>query len=263
VVVLSTEPFIPWELVHLKAPGVQQLPAEALFLAQLGLVRWLWGSRPPEQLQLRPGRVHYIIPDYPDPDWQLGQAATERAFVEEHLGATPIVAHLREVLALLNDPAGFDLLHFAGHGLATSDDIADAQVLLEGRLDQGQYVPEPLRATVVAHYLAADPHQDSTRPLVVLNACQTGRLGYQLASIGGFAEAFVDRGVGAFVSSLWSVGDTPARTFIETLYHALLRGQPMAAAVKAARETARRTGDATWLAYTVYAHPNAQLYERR
>jgi hypothetical protein len=260
VVVLSTEPFIPWELVHLKAPGVQQLPAETRFLAQLGLVRWLWGTRPPEQLRLRPGRAHYVIPDYPDPDWRLGETGTERAFLEQNLGATPITAHQREVLALLEDPAGFDLLHFAGHGLATSDDIADAQVLLEGRVEQGEYVPEPLRATLVAQYFAAGPEdQDDTRPMVVLNACQTGRLGYQLASIGGFAEAFVGRGAGAFVSSLWSVGDTPARGFIEALYRALLDGQPMATAVKTAREAARRAGDATWLSYTVYAHPEARL----
>jgi CHAT domain-containing protein len=165
------------------------------------------------------------------------------------------------VLALLEDPAGFDLLHFAGHGLATSDDIADAQVLLEGQLEQGDYVPEPLRATLVAQYFAAEPQaQQAAAPMVVLNACQTGRLGYQLASIGGFAEAFVGRGAGAFVSSLWSVGDSPARVFIQALYDALLAGESMASAVKTARETARSAGDATWLAYTVYAHPEARLY---
>jgi hypothetical protein len=38
--VLSTEPFIPWELVHLKEPGRPQLPNETRFLGQMGMVRW-------------------------------------------------------------------------------------------------------------------------------------------------------------------------------------------------------------------------------
>ena len=273
VVVVSTEPFIPWELVHLKPPGARTLPAETRFLAQLGLVRWLLdphSTRPPERLLLRPDRARFVIPDYSDPTCQLPETASERAFLQSRLAATPVVPHHREVLALLDEaggPDGFDLLHFAGHGLAASDDIADAQILLEGRAGAGQYVREPLRATTVTQHFHTNrqtarigrTHDGNRRPMVVLNACQTGRLGYQLASIGGFAEAFVGGGAGAFISSLWSVGDTPARTFVQALYEALLDGHPMARAVRAAREGARTAGDATWLAYTIYAHPNATL----
>ena len=49
--------------------------------------------------------------------------------------------------------------------------------------------------------------------MVVLNACQVGRTGYQSTSIGGFAEAFLKGGAGAFVGTLWSVGDQPPSTF--------------------------------------------------
>ena len=41
IMVISTEPFIPWELVHLKPPGQNHLPDETCFLGQRGLVRWL------------------------------------------------------------------------------------------------------------------------------------------------------------------------------------------------------------------------------
>src|SRR5690606_9578953 len=40
IMVLAEEPFIPWELVHLKEPG-KGLPSETRFLGQMGLVRWL------------------------------------------------------------------------------------------------------------------------------------------------------------------------------------------------------------------------------
>ena len=268
IVVLSTEPFIPWELVHLKDPDAGHLPAEICFLAQLGLVRWLWqpqtpgrycNVRLPERLQVRPGRARYVIPAYPDPGWQLPAATVERAFLEHYLDAASVTPHHAEVLALLRDPSGpegFDLLHFAGHGQAMSDNIADAQLLLEGRMERGRYRSEPLRVTVAAQnfHVTTQPG-----PVVVLNACQVGRLGHQLASIGGFAQAFLGGGASAFISGLWSLGDAPAGVFIQLLYQRLLCGATMAEAVKTAREAARECGDATWLAYTVYAHPGARL----
>jgi CHAT domain-containing protein len=95
--------------------------------------------------------------------------------------------------------------------------------------------------------------------MVVLNACQIGRANYKLTGIGGFAQAFLDRGAGAFVGTLWSVGDSPARTFTERLYSELLGGQTLAQASIAAREAARQAGDATWLAYVVYGHPHLRV----
>jgi hypothetical protein len=183
-------------------------------------------------------------------------------------GFYPLVPHHRQVIELLRTPDEFDLLHFAGHGRATSEDITDAQILLQGRMQKvlrskqlvEVYRQEPLRAVSVRqNFLVPVDDETMTRPIVVLNACQSGRLGYQLSSIGGFAEAFVGGGAGAFVGSLWSVGDSPASTFIQTLYEELLAGQTVAGAVRTAREHARDSGDATWLAYTVYAHPEAHL----
>lgn len=255
ILVLSTEPFVPWELVHLKDPDTGRLPSETYFLGQMGLLRWQWGSWPPESLLLRSGRVRYVIPDYPDPQYQLPETGDERLFLEQQFGATPVKPHHHEVLELLRTPE-FDLLHFAGHGVATSGDIADAQLLLEGRREGSGYVSESLRASLVAQNFRVE---GGTHPVIVLNACQVGRLGYQLASIGGFAAAFVEGGAGAFISSLWSVGDAPARAFVQALYRALHEGDSMALATIRARKEARRIGDATWLAYTVYAHPHAQL----
>jgi CHAT domain-containing protein len=115
---------------------------------------------------------------------------------------------------------------------------------------------EPLRVTVAAQNFRVTSQPG---PVVVLNACQAGRLGHQLASIGGFAQAFLSGGASAFISSLWSVGDAPAGVFVQVLYRRLLCEATMAEAVKRAREEARRCGDATWLAYAVYAHPGARL----
>jgi hypothetical protein len=259
ILVRSDDPFIPWELLHLKDPSSQRrrLPPETWFLGQLGVVRWMRNSDPPRRLRLRRGCARHIIPDYPEPRLQLPGAAAERAFVEGVLGATAVPAHHREVLAALKDD-DVDLLHFAGHGAAQTDDAANARLLLKGRLDGKRYVEEVLRVAVVRQNFDHTRPGDS-RPVVVVNACQAGRLGQRLSTVGGFAEAFVQGGAGAFVGCLWSVGDTPAREFVEEFYTRLRGGATVSQATAAGREKARGAGGATWLAYTVYAHPHARL----
>jgi CHAT domain-containing protein len=130
--------------------------------------------------------------------------------------------------------------------------------MLEGRVEQNRYIPDYLTATD-AKQNSRLTGPDGSRPVIVLNACQTGRSGYALTGIGGFADAYVKRGAGAFVGGSWSVGDQPARTFTEAWYTALLGGDNLAQATIRAREAARQAGDATWLAYVVYGHPHARL----
>ncbi|MFC0251946.1 CHAT domain-containing protein [Massilia consociata] len=131
-------------------------------------------------------------------------------------------------------------------------------MVLEGRIEGSTYIPTWLDATTVEAF-AKLRGQDGTQPIVFLNACKAGRAGYKLTGIGGFAQAFLRAGAGAFVGTLWSVGDEPAFTFGKTFYDALLSGQSVPHATTLAREAAREAGDATWLAYVVYAHPHARL----
>jgi CHAT domain-containing protein len=162
------------------------------------------------------------------------------------------------VRELISTRGAFDLLHFAGHGSAETDAISEARLLLQGRMEQGRYIEAPFTTTTVSsrsNLMGAD----GSRPLVVLNACQAGRLGYALTGIGGFAQAFLDGGAGAFIGTQWSVGDVPSRVFTETFYRRMLDGATVAEATVASRERARADGDATWLAYAVYAHPHARL----
>jgi CHAT domain-containing protein len=101
--------------------------------------------------------------------------------------------------------------------------------------------------------------EEGSRPVIMLNACQIGRLGWHLTSIGGFAQSFIDRGAGVFVGSLWSVGDVPARHFSEAFYTALGSGETLAAAATAGRKAARGAGDGTYLAFVVYGAPHATM----
>lgn len=258
--VVSTEPFIPWEIVHLRAPGQPLDPAAPpQFLGQLGLVRWLHNVNglPPTVLRVREGRARYVIPDYPHPDWKLPSTLNERLYLEKTFTATPIEPQPNPVRTALTQPGTFDLLHVACHGEAESDKIAHARIVLEGRVEGPSFVPAHLNASTVETF-ARLKGADGVQPLVFLNACQAGRAGYQLTGIGGFAQAFLKAGAGAFVGTLWSVDDQPAFFFGRAFYEALRKGDSISEAAVKAREAARRD-DATWLAYVVYAHPHARL----
>jgi hypothetical protein len=259
ILVVSTEPFIPWEIVHLKEPG-QKLGNETRFLAQMGLVRWLHnvGGLPPEVLTIRNDKARVVIPDYPHKDFVLPEAQAEREFLEKELRATSIEPQPNPVRKILQQPGSFDLLHFACHGEAEGDNITNARLVLEGYVDGQNYVPTYINATTVEQF-ANLRNANGSRPVVVLNACQVGRAGYKLTGIGGFAQAFLGGGAGLFVGTLWSVGDSPARTYTETFYKELKADKTVADAAIAAREGSRAAGDATWLAYVVYGHPHATV----
>ena len=256
LIVYADEPFVPWELVHLKPPkGPRQ--EDPLFLAQTGLVRWQPGSLPPKELQVRRGKARALVPDYKDPQRVLPEAALEREFVVEKFHATKVTATPTGVRTLLRS-GDFDLLHFSGHGVADLENILDAKLLLQGLKKGNDVKPQYLGAATVSENAAwAEPGEPG--PVVVLNACQVGQAGELLTTVGGFAKAFLDAGASAFVSCLWSVRDQPSRLFVEKLYDELLAGKPMSVASARARAAARQAGDATWLAFVVYARPDAVL----
>ena len=264
----SDEPFLPWEMVFLCDPDNPD-PKHGRFLAELGVCRWLYGAVPVRSIAVRRGRARYVIPHYPDTRWRLPSAEeVEEPFLKKTLGAKAVKPLQADVIDLLQTPGSVDLLHFACHGSAEPGDIDASALLLEGEIVQTPQGPawakESLLASTVALYAGNLRGPDGARPLVVVNACQTGRVGRSLTGIGGFASAFIgtregsgdSRGrAGAYVGALWSVGDQPATTFVQALYNELKAGRTMSQASRAARQAARAAGEATWLAYTVYAHP--------
>lgn len=259
ILVFAEEPFVPWELVHLKPPGGPLPFDEVRFLGQLGLVRCFHGCGwPVATLHARPGRCHLLQPNYSSPGWDLPETRAEADFLRAKFQTSTIEPNLRAVRDLFNSATGFDLLHIAAHGQADTADIGRACILLEG-LGSAGTPAEAFRTNLVRHAPRLDRGSDHAAPIVVLNACQAGRTGRGLTGFDGFAPVFMRQGAGAFVAAAWAVGDRPARSFVEAFYERLLAGDTLAAATTAARETARAAGDATWLAYTVYGNPLARL----
>ncbi len=259
VQVTSDDPYIPWELVHLKGPG-GRMPKEDMFLADMGLVRWLDGAgAPPRSFSLGKKARYVLARDYPVASgWEL-DTAKESKLLRDRYGARAVDPTWQGLRALIESPGQFDLLHFAGHGAAPTGNIERAALVLDVREDgAGNWEPWTVDATMVEQFTNLRSLSGG-RPVVFLNACQVGRAGYQLTGVGGFAQAFLRGDDGAFVSCLWSVGDEPAIAFCRTFYNALAHGKTIASAAGEARTRARADGDPTWLAYVVYGRPEARV----
>jgi CHAT domain len=100
------------------------------------------------------------------------------------------------------------------------------------------------------------------RPLVFINACHGGRVGFNFTKIGGWAEKFVNARVGVFIGAMWEVNDELALQFAETFYTALLKDNlTVAQSFQKSRQTICEIApyNSTWLAYTLYADPEARI----
>jgi len=240
----SQEPWIPWELIRLDVLGQDAEVLPQLFLCEaFQLSRWL--DRRAQPLRFPFESLALVIPD----DSKL-DVSREKDFLEklqsqnravEQVKALPDV--LRQALA----SGRFDTLHFSGHGRPT--DLPDQAVIQLEELTE--FTPVNLRGE--ARRLG------ETRPLVFFNACSTGRGGFSLTGLGGWASHFLAVGAGAFIGTWWEIKNSKAGEFAQAFYEAFLDGVPIARAVQRAREAIRSESDGTWLAYTLYAHPLARV----
>jgi hypothetical protein len=262
--ILSEEAFIPWELVYLNAPRDGFALKPGLFLAEIGLVRWLHDlPAPPTTIHLGGDDAFYLIPEYAPKPWKLPKAQEEIPYLQKHLKAKSLGPSSAEVMRALQKPDSMSLFHFSGHGIAPTEadekKFSDALMTLAGTLDGTQYTPDYLSARVVQS-LAQLSGEKGRRPIVTLNACQLGQMQQRLHNVGGFTPAFIAAGAGVFTAAMWSIGDSPAKEFSEAFYKSFLEDRKtLAESVREGREAARKLAPDTWLSYAVYGHPEARV----
>ncbi len=254
LLVYSTEPWIPWEIVKPFNTGDGLDPALCDFwCAQFVMSRWLLGEnlrRIPSQVRVQ--ELCAVVP-------QVGLAAAQRE--NQYLQGLP---HAWPPLALYARPVGtrddviaamssgqVNLLHIATHGSFQAGAGQGAAI----QLGTSQLTTDDL----VGNDLVAG--LTKAAPLVFINACHSNRADLALSGIGGWVERLVPFGASAFVGTNWEVQDDLAALFAQQFYDSLRAGQTFGVACRAARQTVRTAnpGNSTWLAYVLYAHPNGTL----
>ena len=257
LLIVSDEPAIPWEMVWpygLDATGGWE--DDGPWCLTFCLTRWLrrgehavGASAPPAAVTVQ--ALACVTPT----DSGLAFTRREQTFLAGWRStrgvadASPAASHVAAVRALI-DQGGYDWLHVASHGCVDQAlGVWQGMLVLQdgGTLDADAFLgPGPLS------------HLRQRRPGFFFNACHGGRQGWGLTYLAGWAPRLLELGAGVVVAPLWTVGDEQAFAFAAAFYDRL-EAAGLGAAVREARFAARREGDPTWLAYSVYAHPNARV----
>lgn len=260
MLIFSDDPYLPWELLWPYDVEAGAWEDEGPWCQRLYLARWLrkddrgnGNEMAPTQLAMR--NLAILAPMYTQLN-NLPFAQQERQtlltlaqrYQLQNVG--PADSTWSSVIDFLEN-GGYDWLHFAAHG-SFRPDAPDGDSALWLQEDRA-LSPQHLTGAAIRRYFVQH------RPAFFFNACEVGRQGWALSRIGGWANRLVSAGAGLFVAPQWAVQDNSAAAFSQAFYGALLGGETVAAATRRAREAALSPGDPTWLAYSVYGHPNARV----
>jgi hypothetical protein len=258
VQIVSWEPYVPWELLCLSNPDTGEI--DDRFLAEYGLVRTLAGEMPPRELPM-------VDWGYLGATFPAGMQPSVGAEMEYFTGSAADGLRARKIqprpIAATRDAfydalcaLEFDVIHLSCHASSSHRSIERATLILGEEMPPGASSPRLVEVDAIT--VEAEARLRRRRPLVFLNACETGRVGAVLTEWGGWPSVFLRAGAGAFVGATWSVHDMPAAAFATSFYNALLDGRTLAEAAGTARAAAKKLGDASWLAFKVYGHPHAR-----
>jgi CHAT domain-containing protein len=249
ILILTQEPYIPWELAVLDPVLDPDLPP---FLgAQANVGRWILADRgptlpPPTHLEVKKCAVVYGTYGVSGVQ-ELVDAEEEAKTIEEVYAAAAVNADMPEVLECLKGIPRAEVLHFAVHG----------------RYDPGK--PDSGLALVDGTVLAAEQIRSrklEAAPFVFLNACQIGSGDKVLGDYAGIAAAFLYAGASGVVAPLWSVRDVLAKDIALRFYEAAFSGQTPAEIFRRERvafQDSPKTTSATFLAYQFYGHPSLKV----
>ena len=247
LLIVSDEPWIPWELVK-PYDVVDGADVEDDHLAGAWqMSRWLAGVALPSGLDIRAAQLIAPILDL-DFVWEEIQYFDSLGDREIEV-ATPITTRA-EFLALAQE-GGAQLFHFATHGNFNQAFVDESPITLQD---------EPLFPSDLNKRRAGGLRRE--KPLFFLNTCHGARVGFNLTGLGGWAQRLVDQlGVTAFVGTLWEVHDELASKFAQTFYEGLWDGKTLGESFFCARLSIRNIQNAnpTWIAYTLYGDPNSRV----
>ncbi|MEM7717074.1 MAG: CHAT domain-containing protein, partial [Cyanobacteria bacterium P01_A01_bin.68] len=141
---------------------------------------------------------------------------------------------------------GLDLVHFACHAAYDKDSPSSSSILLSKEF------------SITLQDMDAYELEISGHPLIVMNACQTGKLNPLYTSC--FASFFQKYGARGVVATECEIPDTFAAEFTEQLYPHLFQGTPLGESLLATRRYfLNMHQNPAGLIYSMYASPSIRL----
>jgi CHAT domain-containing protein len=104
-----------------------------------------------------------------------------------------------------------------------------------------------------------EKHISDSHPSFFINACHGGKQTLGIKGLSSWANHLIRKGAGLVINPQWKVDDKLAYKFALVFYQELFKGKTIAEATREARLSIKIDHDSTWLAYSVYGHPNAKI----
>lgn len=258
LLIVSDEPWIPWELVKpYDATRSEEIIDDDFLCSRYRMTRWLAGNKGAPGM-IYAGNIACIEGGESRESGNLPFAAKERAMVASLAQSQPRVDDVSPPIASyenvkdLLETQDLGLLHVASHGHLVQGLPNESAILLpDGRSFRASDLHGPITARI-----------RSNRPLVFFNACRAARQGWSLTRLGGWVDRWVRRCCcGAFIAPQWVINDNPAFEFADAFYSALEGGETISEAVWMARQKVRALApdSPAWLAFSVFSHPGARV----
>ncbi|HVO60819.1 MAG TPA: CHAT domain-containing protein [Terriglobales bacterium] len=253
IMVVSDEPYIPWELMVPRRTVAGKLVDRSPLGVEFCVGRWIRPDYTSAPQQIRIDRTYVVAPKYVIATKNLRFAPQEAAFVCSNFKPSEQItpADIDQINDALRDK-GATLLHFVCHGAASSG--SDQTIYLQDMVNN-------LSSSAVDGldgFVTGFP-RDHT--FVFLNACEVGRMTPALVGIGGLPNTFLKLGASGVVAALWSVKDDLAHEVAEKFYKRVI-AEPETPFAEILRDIRARaySGDAedTYAAYCFYGSPLAK-----
>ena len=243
IMILSDEPWIPWEIIKPYYRTDKGEYEEDGFLCEdYSITRWIAGTTPPSFIKISQGvLIAPVVSELPNIQREIDFLKTSFANTKE---INPTLKTVREVLR----KGGFHLIHFACHGSFDPEEHEQSMVYLQG--------DDILKSRDIS---GERRNFGKDKPFVFINACETANADFSLVGIGSWAYKFITAHSSGFLGSSWEVNDRLAYLFSVSFYDGIRKGKTIGDAMREARLEVRRVPDPTWLAYTLYADPNAKV----
>lgn len=239
--------WIPWEIMKpFTITEDNKMKTDDFLGIKYVISRWLSGHFPPNYITIRNSAV--IVNNYNGKLQNVTKEKTniENIFQSKNLGIISIVPKKYEILdALSDDENTIDLLHFAVDSNYDESSPDDSYI----RLDESEKLtPRDIGVNGL-----------NGKPLIFMNACQSGRMNYSFSGAGGFTKAFLDTGASVFVGTIWKVPDELSKEFSEEFYRNVFEnGISLGEALRDTKRKLSTSKNPAWLSYTLYCSPLAK-----
>ena len=181
--IVSWEPYIPWELGRLRDPASGEI--DDRFLAEYGLVRTLSDEPPSRKLSF--ADLSYYCAKYPGGlEPEIGDDLDLSVFRAHGTHISNIETGREAFYDAIAD-GDFDVLHISCHAQSEHQSIESATLILGDETAPGAGKARLIE--VDTETVKAEAKRWSRRPLVFLNACETGRVG-AISPIGADGQIF-------------------------------------------------------------------------